>query len=400
MKRPLQVCRTSAETLAALRDITDWAQEIWLAYAWASSDKGRAKHWKSLPLGKVTRAIIGVQFAQTEPDALNRLRNCGPGVLKIVKDTRGVFHPKVLIGLSGPHVRILLGSSNFTRGGFDGNTELNITLSGRITDLVLSEIIEFFDMQWDDPRAFEPETEFLKVYTDKYENRPRPENIWRDVRSNLQSAELDVGWNDFFALIQQHHLWAITNHDEVRVFDDDERGSYLQTVEQCQRYFHTNHSLASMPEDHRKFVAGTIRNESGYFGSMTPAGRFKHLILSNPKVISDALASIPLHGRVTDAAIMKYLTTVLDAPGVNFGGATRLLAMRRPDRFISLNKASRKKIKALFGLAPSRPPSYLELLHRVWAMPWCASKEPTKLRERRVWKARVALLDAIFYEPT
>lgn len=45
-------------------------------------------------------------------------------VLRVVEDTEGVFHPKILIATKGREARVLVGSSNFTSGGFGANTEI------------------------------------------------------------------------------------------------------------------------------------------------------------------------------------------------------------------------------------------------------------------------------------
>src|SRR5450631_3050904 len=120
-----RICSSPAASLAALTELFDWAQEVRLAYAWATSSDSHAAHWKALPLSKVKQATIGIQFAQTEPATLRAFLGCGAGILKVVEDTGGVFHPKVAVGLRGGDARALVGSSNFTTGGFSGNTELN-----------------------------------------------------------------------------------------------------------------------------------------------------------------------------------------------------------------------------------------------------------------------------------
>ena len=98
MHDAVQLCSSPASSLAALKELCGWATDLRLAYAWATSNDGKASHWKALPLDKVTQATIGIQFAQTEPAALRALLGCGQGVLKVVEDTGGVFHPKVVNG--------------------------------------------------------------------------------------------------------------------------------------------------------------------------------------------------------------------------------------------------------------------------------------------------------------
>ena len=37
---------------------------------------------------------------------------------------------------------------------------------------------------------------------------------------------------------------------------------------------------------------------------------------------------------------------------------------------------------------------------RIWSMPWFNSAEPDDAHERRVWRVRVAILDAVMYDAT
>jgi hypothetical protein len=92
----------------------------------------------------------------------------------------------------------------------------------------------------------------------------------------------------------------------------------------------------------------------------------------------------------------------------HFGGAiaTRLLALARPDRAISVNNGSRGRLAKLTGLpntslgrAPhGRARSYLDLLNWFEQRPWYSDPTPTNAFERLLASARAALLDALVYE--
>lgn len=137
---------TAAERSEALRDTVDWAREIYLAYAWASSAGGAAEHWRALQVKKVKQAVIGLHFEATEPLVLRTLH--ARGVLRVREDAVGVFHPKVLVATRDKGARVIVGSSNFTAGGFEKNTEVNVLLSGPREDDTIVRLLSFIHHQW------------------------------------------------------------------------------------------------------------------------------------------------------------------------------------------------------------------------------------------------------------
>ena len=102
-----------------------------------------------------------------------------------------------------------------------------------------------------------------------------------------------------------------------------------------------------------------------------------------------------------DAAVRAFgLLTTLE--GVGPGIATRLLTLARPDRFVSLNGASKAGLAASFDVAPStlgQPQSYGRLLRQVYDEAWYSDPRPIDAREETIRWMRAALLDCFVYEP-
>ena len=153
-----------------------------------------------------------------------------------------------------------------------------------------------------------------------------------------------------------------------------------------------------MPPDTRKLVTGWGGGTTGYLGNMRGAGYFKQITQTSPEALDEWLDEIPLAGSVNDLAVAQYLDGITQIHGVAFATATRLLVVKRPDLFISLNNASRERISEVFGGAPTNTAAYLRLLHRIWQMPWFQARRPADIHGQRLWDARVALLDAVMYE--
>ncbi len=394
----VRVLSTPGATLRALQEICEWASSIELAYAWITSSGGDAEHWKALPLDKVRRAIIGLHFAQTEPHALNELWSTG--TLRVVLDTQGVFHPKVLIGVRDDEARAIVGSSNFTVGGFDGNTELNVLIQGKIGETGIRELNRFVERQWEGPRSEELTEEAFARYCALYEKRPKPPKLLgRTKRSPVvrDRSDLDVDWPRFCELIAAQERRMLHAGWEIRVFDH-ERGSYLQEAERCQQAFANEPEYARMSLEDRKLVAGWGKRTSGYFGMLGGAGRFMRLTKDHPELVGEHLDQVPLNGPVGVAAAERFIREVRKNPGVGLGAATRLLAVKRPDQFLAVNNGNYPSIQRVFGIKPDRLDKYLSLLEWLRDRQWFEASEPQNEDQRRVWRARMALVDAIFYE--
>ena len=88
--------------------------------------------------------------------------------------------------------------------------------------------------------------------------------------------------------------------------------------------------------------------------------------------------------------------------GFGPGVVTRLLALARPDRLVSVNDRSRHGLSESFGLArttPGEPRNYRRLLERLYERPWYADRPGRSNRERELWSMRAALIDSFVYDP-
>jgi hypothetical protein len=387
--------------LSALRTLTEWADDLYLAYAWASSNLGRSAHWLALPLEKIRMALIGVHFAQTEPWLLERLHNQS-GILRVVEDTAGIYHPKLIVGIRNRDARALVGSSNFTQGGFAANSELNVLIEGPRASKVISQLIEFVENEWQGPRSFVPDADWFLRYREAYDRRPRPPRIASplgQIPVVAKLRDLDVAWPDYYELIKAQERRTMANAAEIHVFDHDD-GSYLQEAERCRHAFEQYASFARMPISARRLVAGLPPESSGYFGRMVGAGYFKQLVRLTPELLSEPLDGIPLRGTIERAQVEHCLKRLTALRGLSIATATRLLCMKRQDRFLPLNDANRRRIRELFGAVQNTVRGYADLQDRIAAFEWMHALEPLDVNERRVWHARAALLDALLYEAT
>ncbi len=118
-----------------------------------------------------------------------------------------------------------------------------------------------------------------------------------------------------------------------------------------------------------------------------------------PELLAEWLDRVPLEGPVTRALAESVLKGLTSLHGVGLGVASRLLAVKRPDRFVTLNNANKDRVRDLWGHAPATASAYLDWHEDLWALAWCLAPPPDDRYEHQAWEARIALLDALIYQP-
>jgi phospholipase D-like protein len=381
---------TTREASRAFVRLASNADEIWVASAWASDQTDVAKAlWKAR--SRIAHLVVGLDFYQTEPAFLKRFRPYA----RVHQSADGVFHPKLYLFRRGKSFDCLVGSSNFTRGGFGANTETNVVLGGttaeRFFHTVRERIEEFADRG---RRLSERE---LEHYTKAHAARRRDARRlreYRPLRLNAKGIGLDVPWDAYVARL-------LKRGNRHTIYPTLKSLGYIGVINEVQAIFKKKKRLSAMTIEERRHVAG-LEGEYKYFGSMVGAGYFKNHILSHPERLDRALDHIP-SGRVSityeqfEAFRRALPKKGMGKPAVG----SRLLAMKRPDRFMCVDSANRTKLSQVFGLSQgglNTYDGYWELLQLLWGCAWCKSPRPSG-KHRQAWDARVALVDAFYYDP-
>lgn len=383
--------------LRALRDLCRWATTIDLAYAWSTAKKGHSSHWRALDLAKVRRATIGTQGALTEPWVLSELAKLGEerDRLKVIINTSGTFHPKVIVGRNGGEVRALVGSANFTYAGYHQNTELDVLLEGNARETGIRRLLAFLDAQWE--IGVPLRDSWLARYELAWEKAKRRRVEVPDAPLEVEAAsDLALTWRQFVDRINAQEGRPVGPDFHVHV----RRGtpSYYQELDAAERVFALRKPFAKLSREDRQLMIGVGPKSSGLIGSMRIAGNAKKIINEHPERIGRALDRIPLRGKVSLELAGEVVAAMTRLHGVNLGVASRLLTVKRPDLFVSLNKASQAGLNPLLQDRPiTTPERYVELLRKVWELPWHRSPEPKTKGERRLWRRRAAILDAMLY---
>src|SRR2546427_5305823 len=125
----MKVLTTTAQMSCELVRLIEECVSCQVAVAWASVGFKAfdllAKHHS-----KIDRMIVGTHFYQTNPHFIENFLN-HPKVRFIMR-ADGVFHPKVYLFLKAAgEWECLIGSPNFTKGGFDLNDEMAVLITNR-----------------------------------------------------------------------------------------------------------------------------------------------------------------------------------------------------------------------------------------------------------------------------
>ncbi|HEX7855016.1 MAG TPA: phospholipase D family protein [Sphingobium sp.] len=401
MQISLVDARSTARVLARLIEKHD---AISIAVAWAGltpvADTLLAN------AAKFQSVLIGVDFAATDPDLIDRLVDV-PNAF-VAKNRPGCFHPKIFYFQTGAKAEAIVGSANFTSGGLRANLEAGVHVKGLADDgffaQLRSQLERYKPLRLPITR---PLADSYRRQSDAAAKAPRPRNPilpdetkkWRHITSSLGT----MSWSEFAKLARQdlHH-------------DFKKRMNLVRTIQQL---FAKTRSFADLSPSEAKGVAGVLGKAEatgaglddldwGWFGSMGGAGTFAELIGLEDKALAAALDAIPRRGDVTQAQFDDFVAAFTAAfAGSSRTGrlapATRLLAMKRPDVFVCVNGGNTAGLAEALAFAPTTiklETYWARIIEPIRQAPWFTTSRPAG-RDTELWDARVAMLDAIYYRP-
>lgn len=343
---------------------------------------------------KLNRLIVGLHFFQTDPLFIEHYMN-NPAV-RFIKQTEGVFHPKVYFFYNSPNDwTAIIGSANFTLSAFTKNREANILFNQDDGKDLYEQLNQYIESIWNNADDFT--TKDLESYKILYKfQKPRLDSLCKSIVNNktkrIESSVIDVmTWDSYMNSIKQEDS-AVIN-------------SRIRLLNKAQEIFGEYSSFNDIPLDYRKCLAGFAEKMPGvkdvdwrFFGSMQGAGQYKNAI-NTGSVIAKAIDKIPLYGNITEKQFKQYCNVFKQESKNPLACATRLLAIKRPDTFICIDSKNKKNLCRAFQIPQSHLTldTYWELIvERVKRMAWY--EEIGGARDKAIKKYQVAMLDCFYYE--
>jgi len=359
--------------------------------------------------GKIGRMVVGTHFFQTHPLFIASFRE-HPRV-RFMTTTDELFHPKVyFFEKASGEWECIVGSPNFTCGGLGTNDEVAVLVSSddHGADDARNSIDASFDAYWQKASSFTGQE--YEAYQEAW-NRKRPilknlggkfgdpkhDNPDDKGKSPLDVPILRMTWSDYFGKVQGEKTTLYGHSMERR----------LKVIRVARQLFDSHQHFNEIDRDGRRGIAGisgVVEGiDYGFFGSMIGAGHFRHAVNSNDENLSLALDKIPLSGEITRDIYLEYIEQYKLAFPEGRAGvatATRLLAMKRPDTFVCLDSKNKRLLCKDFGIsqAVGYEKYWDSIVARIMESTWWCSPPPAPGIECKVWEARAAFLDAIYYE--
>ena len=309
-----------------------WATDVDIATAWATSNDG-LRSLQQLDSPVRVRAVVGLWGNCTDPVALRTLTEIGE--LRVVDAARR-FHPKVFLFRGSGKLVAWVGSANFTSGGFGMNEEVLFETTNART------VAGWFDRLWNrcGPIGDHDIDEYAASRRLNPPRQPAPPPLPAATATPLSPAgilqEVD-DWRDYVDALEQCDRWW-SMHYKCSVFG--ELNSWSETIQTL--YDVVRRDWRSLDDYDRRRLLGLTPDEGwALLGRMrAPSMRtvFGGHCASIQKIVQGVVAEPD--SAFPDAAVRAYeQLTGLD--GVGSGIATRLLTLARPNRFVSLNGASK-----------------------------------------------------------
>jgi HKD family nuclease len=354
---------------------------------------------------KIGQFVIGIDFVQTSPMALAKVQGID-GVRVATGNSGRTFHPKVYLFKSGVQYAAIVGSSNFTTGGLKSNDESSLFIEGG-DDGVFSSIEKSVSAWWE--TSSEITDEFLSAYTLRWNaSKSSREELAREFK--IYAPKSDALHPDFQTMTWFEFVDNLSNAKNPNI------EGRLGVIRKARELFNSTLSFHEMDILERKAIAGYIGKQEiqrsalkgydwGWFGSMAGAGVFKNRVNEGDRYLSLALEAIPLCGSIYEEDYLRFVSNFERAfkNSERVGGvptASRLLAMKRPDYFICVDKKNRAGLSRDLGfsMANLSLDNYWEnVIQPIIQSNWWNEKRPEG-NGGKIWDARVAMLDVIYYD--
>jgi hypothetical protein len=368
-----------------MQDLLSMSTSVDIAMAWVRCGQplDAILNFAKAHPGKL-RVLCGVNGFLTEADALLRLHETAS--LKIAYGTSGKkLHSKMFLFRDSTSTTAWVGSANLTESAFSVNRELVCEFQDDGT------ADKIFEAYWGEFGS--PDAEWVAKYSEMSGHLPsssttdRPTLEAPNVRRPISE--------DWLAYVSK-----LSSHNQSRLEWIAER---LPEVTQI--------GLSNWQELSKSDAKKLLGNAKGYggLGRLKGAGIVTNIFyesslknLKTRKEIEAALNVIPIDPSAPafEPMLKRAYDLITNLNSVNFATVTRLLAVRNPDRFVSVNGASIAGLSQMSGITQKNlhtSDGYVALTRWVMHQPWWSTADPQD-ETSIYWRQRAAMLDILAYD--
>ena len=265
-------------------------------------------------LGKKLKFFVGIDFYQTEPEALRFLLNSKVRLYIVHSEESAVtFHPKMFVFKEAAYVSVAIGSANMTSGGLESNYELSMSAQQKIDSDFANEIFEYIKKIESDANTKPCDRILIDDYEQKYDENRIKESYSRnrlDVKSSKRYCNIESALN-------------------VYKGDGKFKNSFKERLK--------DYSEAKELLDNPKFSLETFHEALGYLPSRRNYLRLRYK--SNEKrQIRELVSSINKYSALDSETIYKrFWEDAKDITNIGRSVFTDLMVIFKPRKHILLN---------------------------------------------------------------
>jgi hypothetical protein len=400
---------TTTGLFRAFSQNVDQANRVDMAVAWLGPSNALEFLLNKSASGQLqVRIAVGLSGTATSPIALRSLQGCH-AQLRIARCHSGIFHPKFYL-FRGPRRNVCwIGSPNFTLQGFANNSELVHEFDDD------GSALRWFDDLWN---GLPPDSaQAIEHYAANWHRSPA------SLGSDPRPVDLPPG--GLVELLESVRTWggylsalAICDADwrrrsenfETRFSVLGDEWSWVDTIAHG-RDIAQRADWETLALSEKRILLGIQTQDSaggwGLLGSMVGAGEARGAFNNNPRIrmkIRRTLQSVIDASGEDDfiSAAAYVVREITQLSGFGPAIATRLIALVRPDRGVSVNRGSAPQLSRLTGLPQAvsllaSDQNYPKLLQWTYRRPWYSAGEPQDAFEQTIWSMRAALIDSFVY---
>jgi hypothetical protein len=347
-------------------------------------------------------ATVGISFNRTHPDAIAWFMQQDRVHLRIVRDDKALFHPKVYLFSRGDAYALIVGSSNLTFSGFHANVEVNAYVRGKFSD-ALPGVAQLRDRlsEWrTDAYSLVPSNRWLSAYRKRYVatlKKARKASVKTEPQAEEEIATASwlgqADWN-----VYHSEVLAGLKHYEER--EDGIRAALDAGARLLVRPWRTTYFA---DEERRRVINGI--GDYAALGHVGASGAFRRLIkngrAAQHRTIVRSMNTIAGLSHPVQWSLLKRVLTDLVNLGPTMKVWGRLLCLVKPDLFCTISSPSvRANLSKVLEVPQSeftQVAGYIKLIQLLHASPWFNSAAPQSKKAQYIWQRRVAFMDAIFY---
>lgn len=372
------------------------------AVAWASANH-RVFQLLKKNKNKILQSTVGLNFEQTHPDFIKAFIK-DHGKVKFLEKKNGIFHPKIYFFYNNENDwKMFIGSANFTKSALSHNDEI-VAVYKSNEKAKHESIIQILDDYF--VRASLISEEELEDYKRKRNESQKNKTNNSHKTKNQNKQIKGMSWEEYYKAVKND------GHDLLERLD---------ILKKAKEYFKL--SFEELSELQRKNIGGVKKvgdNIQNWFlfGRM-PSQLFANRLSDHDEKgenglkksymkISNALEFIPISGPVTKKQFDDCISYFKSHRGWGYKVSTvsRLLAMKRPDQFFCITGLGEKNGNFHNFQEYFETPKKIDTFDDYWSFvienvrsqSWFNGPQPVDPAQLEIWNARVALMDALFYE--